>query len=143
MKLFSKIFGSSNSRKLKKLKRSVTQISALEEGIKGLSDDQLKAKTVEFQERIAGGESVDALLSEAFAVAREASIRVLGMRHFDVQLIGGMVLNEGSISEMRTGEGKTLMATLPAYLNALSGKGVHIVTVNEYLAERDANWMRR
>jgi preprotein translocase subunit SecA len=123
MKLFSKIFGSSNSRKLKKLKRSVTQISALEEGLKGLSDDQLKAKTVEFQERIAGGESVDALLSEAFAVAREASIRVLGMRHFDVQLIGGMVLNEGSISEMRTGEGKTLMATLPAYLNALSGKG--------------------
>ena len=142
MKLFSKIFGSSNSRKLKKLKRSATQISALEEGLKGLSDDQLKTKTVEFQERIAGGESVDALLSEAFAVAREASIRVLGMRHFDVQLIGGMVLNEGSISEMRTGEGKTLMATLPAYLNALSGKGVHIVTVNEYLAERDANWMR-
>ncbi|MCH9854905.1 MAG: preprotein translocase subunit SecA, partial [Gammaproteobacteria bacterium] len=121
MKLFSKIFGSSNSRKLKKLKRSVTQISALEEGLKDLSDDQLKAKTVEFQERIAGGESVDALLSDAFAVAREASIRVLGMRHFDVQLIGGMVLNEGSISEMRTGEGKTLMATLPAYLNALSG----------------------
>jgi len=142
MKLFSKIFGSSNSRKLKKLKRTVTQISALEEGLKSLDDDQLKAKTAEFQARIAAGESVDSLLIEAFAVAREASIRVLGMRHFDVQLIGGMVLNEGSISEMRTGEGKTLMATLPAYLNALTGKGVHIVTVNEYLAERDANWMR-
>ena len=142
MKLFSKIFGSSNSRKLKKLKRSVIQISALEEGLKSLDDDQLKAKTAEFQSRIQAGESVDSLLIEAFAVAREASVRVLGMRHFDVQLIGGMVLNEGSISEMRTGEGKTLMATLPAYLNALTGKGVHIVTVNEYLAERDANWMR-
>ena len=103
MKLFSKIFGSSNSRKLKKLKRSVIQISALEEGLKSLDDDQLKAKTAEFQSRIQAGESVDSLLIEAFAVAREASVRVLGMRHFDVQLIGGMVLNEGSISEMRTG----------------------------------------
>lgn len=142
MKLFSKIFGSSNSRKLKKLGKSVAQINALEEGIKQLTDEQLKAKTGEFRARLEAGESLDALLNEAFAVAREASIRVLGMRHFDVQFIGGMVLNEGSIAEMRTGEGKTLMATLPAYLNALSGKGVHIVTVNEYLAERDANWMR-
>ncbi len=142
MKLFSKIFGSSNSRKLKKLGRSVAQINALEEGIKQLSDEELRGKTAEFEARIAEGATTDSLLVEAFAVVREASIRVLGMRHFDVQFIGGMVLNEGSIAEMRTGEGKTLMATLPAYLNALSGKGVHIVTVNEYLAERDANWMR-
>ena len=142
MKLLSKIFGSSNSRKLKKLGKSVAQINALEEGIKALSDADLAAKTPEFASRIEAGESVESLLPEAFAVAREASVRVLGMRHFDVQFIGGMVLNEGSIAEMRTGEGKTLMATLPAYLNALSGQGVHIVTVNEYLAERDANWMR-
>ena len=142
MKLLSKIFGSSNSRKLKKLGKSVAQINALEEGVKALSDADLAAKTPEFIKRLEAGESLDALLPEAFAVAREASVRVLGMRHFDVQFIGGMVLNEGSIAEMRTGEGKTLMATLPAYLNALSGDGVHIVTVNEYLAERDANWMR-
>lgn len=142
MKLLSKIFGSSNSRKLKKLGKVVAQINALEEGIKALSDADLAAKTPEFASRIEAGESVESLLPEAFAVAREASVRVLGMRHFDVQFIGGMVLNEGSIAEMRTGEGKTLMATLPAYLNALSGQGVHIVTVNEYLAERDANWMR-
>ena len=142
MKLLSKIFGSSNSRKLKKLGKSVAQINALEEGIKALSDADLAAKTPEFASRIEAGESGESLLPEAFAVAREASVRVLGMRHFDVQFIGGMVLNEGSIAEMRTGEGKTLMATLPAYLNALSGQGVHIVTVNEYLAERDANWMR-
>jgi len=142
MKLLSKIFGSSNSRKLTKLGKVVAQINALEEGIKALSDADLAAKTPEFASRIEAGESVESLLPEAFAVAREASVRVLGMRHFDVQFIGGMVLNEGSIAEMRTGEGKTLMATLPAYLNALSGQGVHIVTVNEYLAERDANWMR-
>lgn len=142
MKLLSKIFGSSNSRKLKKLGKVVAQINALEEGVKALSDADLAAKTPEFASRIEAGESVESLLPEAFAVAREASVRVLGMRHFDVQFIGGMVLNEGSIAEMRTGEGKTLMATLPAYLNALSGQGVHIVTVNEYLAERDANWMR-
>lgn len=142
MKLLSKIFGSSNSRKLKKLGKTVAQINALEEGLKALSDADLAAKTPEFVSRLEAGESLESLLPEAFAVAREASVRVLGMRHFDVQFIGGMVLNEGSIAEMRTGEGKTLMATLPAYLNALSGEGVHIVTVNEYLAERDANWMR-
>ena len=114
MKLLSKIFGSSNSRKLKKLGKVVAQINALEEGVKALSDADLAAKTPEFASRIEAGESVESLLPEAFAVAREASVRVLGMRHFDVQFIGGMVLNEGSIAEMRTGEGKTLMASLPA-----------------------------
>ena len=142
MSILNKIFGSSNSRKLKKLSRIVTVINSHEESIKALSDDALKQKTEEFKQRFDGGESLEALLPEAFAVVREAGVRVMGMRHFDVQMIGGVVLNEGSISEMRTGEGKTLMATLPAYLNGLTGKGVHIVTVNEYLAERDANWMR-
>jgi len=142
MSILNKILGSSNSRKLKKLQKIVVRINELEPSLEGLSDDELKAKTVDFKERFDGGESVDALLPEAFAVVREASKRALQMRHFDVQMIGGIVLHEGSISEMRTGEGKTLMATLPAYLNGLTGKGVHIVTVNEYLAERDANWMR-
>jgi preprotein translocase subunit SecA len=142
MSILNKIFGSSNSRKLKKLSRTVTLINGLEESLQGLSDDELKQKTEKFRKRYEDGEKLEALLPEAFAVVREASVRVMGMRHFDVQMIGGIVLNEGSISEMRTGEGKTLMATLPAYLNGLTGKGVHIVTVNEYLAERDANWMR-
>lgn len=142
MSILNKIFGSSNSRKLKKLNKIVARINELESSLEALSDAELKAKTGEFKQRFDGGESTDSLLPEAFAVVREASKRTLQMRHFDVQMIGGIVLHEGSISEMRTGEGKTLMATLPAYLNGLTGKGVHIVTVNEYLAERDANWMR-
>jgi preprotein translocase subunit SecA len=141
MTILSKLFGSSNSRKLKRMQRTVSLINNLEDSFQALSDEELKQKTEEFQNRIEQGEALDALLPEAFAAVREASKRTLGLRHFDVQLIGGMVLNQGNIAEMRTGEGKTLVATLPAYLNALSGKGVHVVTVNEYLAERDANWM--
>jgi preprotein translocase subunit SecA len=142
MNILNKIFGTSNSRKLKKLKRKVAAINALEASLEALSDAELQAKTTEFRERFEAGETLDDLLVEAFAVVREASKRTMHMRHFDMQLVGGMVLNEGSIAEMRTGEGKTLVATLPAYLNGLTGKGVHIVTVNEYLADRDANWMR-
>ncbi|KAF1691533.1 preprotein translocase subunit SecA [Pseudoxanthomonas koreensis] len=140
-KLLTRVFGSRNDRLLRQLDRLVTKINALEEEMKQLSDDALKAKTPEFQQRIAGGEALDKVLPEAFAVCREASRRVMGMRHYDVQLIGGMVLHLGKIAEMRTGEGKTLVATLPVYLNALQGKGVHVVTVNDYLARRDAAWM--
>ncbi len=136
-----KIFGSVNDRTIKALAQEVAQINALEPQIAALSDDQLKAKTVEFKERLQNGATLDSLLHEAFAVVREASKRVLNMRHFDVQLIGGMALHHGKISEMKTGEGKTLVSTLPCYLNALSGKGVHVVTVNDYLAKRDAAWM--
>ena len=141
--LLKKIFGSRNDRLIKQYSTVVRQINALESAISALSDEALRNKTVEFRERLDKGEALDALLPEAFAVVREAGKRVLGMRHFDVQLIGGMVLHDGKIAEMRTGEGKTLVATLPAYLNALSGKGVHIVTVNDYLANRDAEWMGR
>ncbi len=141
--LLKKIFGSRNDRLLRQYAGAVTRINELEAGMAALSDEQLAGKTVEFKERIANGEALDGLLPEAFAVVREAGKRVLGMRHFDVQLIGGMVLHYGKISEMRTGEGKTLVATLPSYLNALTGKGVHIVTVNDYLASRDAEWMGR
>ena len=137
----TRIFGSRNLRLLRQYNKVVNRINALEEGIRSLDDGQLAAKTGEFKKRVADGESLDDLLPEAFAVAREAAFRTLGMRPFDVQLVGGMVLHQGNIAEMRTGEGKTLVATLPAYLNALSGKGVHIVTVNEYLAARDADWM--
>ncbi|WP_420589972.1 preprotein translocase subunit SecA [Bacterioplanoides sp.] len=140
--LFRKIFGSKNSRELKRMGKVVAQINALEEGLKSLSDDELKAKTAEFKQRVADGEALDKLLPEAFAVCREACTRVMEMRHFDVQMIGGITLHEGRIAEMRTGEGKTLVATLPSYLNALSGKGVHVVTVNDYLARRDAEWNR-
>ena len=140
-KILSKIVGSRNERLVKELSKTVKDINALEKGIQVLSDDQLRAKTQEFKDRYESQESLDDLLIEAFAVMREASVRVLGLRHHDVQLIGGMVLHNGNIAEMGTGEGKTLVATLPAYLNALSGKGVHIVTVNDYLAERDAQWM--
>ena len=136
-----KIVGSKNERDLKKLQPAVQKINALEADFEKLSDAELQAKTEHFRGRLAAGESLDDLLPEAFAVVREASKRVLGLRHFDVQLIGGMVLNSGKIAEMKTGEGKTLMATLPIYLNALSGKGVHVVTVNDYLAKRDAEWM--
>jgi len=139
--LFKKLFGSRNERLVKQYAQKVQQINALEPAMQALSDDELRAKTAEFKQRYANGESLDKLLPEAFAVVREGSRRALGMRHFDVQLIGGMVLNAGKISEMRTGEGKTLVATLPAYLNALSGKGVHVITVNDYLAKRDAEWM--
>jgi len=136
-----KIFGSRNDRLLKQYRKSVAKINALEEQMKALSDADLQAKTAEFKQRLADGQTLDDILVEAFAVCREASRRVLGMRHFDVQLIGGMVLHNGKIAEMRTGEGKTLVATLAVYLNALSGKGVHVVTVNDYLASRDASIM--
>ena len=138
LNLLTKIFGSRNERILKMMCKRVDKINSLESAMEKLSDNELKAKTTEFKQRIANGESLDSILEEAFAVVREASKRVFGMRHFDVQLIGGMVLNERCIAEMRTGEGKTLTATLPAYLNALTGKGVHVVTVNDYLAQRDA-----
>ena len=136
-----KLFGSRNERLLKTYRKTVNQINGLEPTIQALSDDALRAKTTEFKDRLAKGETLDDLLPEAFAVVREASVRVFGMRHFDVQLIGGMALHQGKISEMRTGEGKTLVATLPAYLNALGGNGVHVITVNDYLASRDAAWM--
>ena len=141
--LLKKIFGSSNDRTLKQLSKQIEQINRLEPQMQSLSDEALRAKTDSFRERIKSGTSLDALLPEAFAVVREASVRVFGMRHFDVQLIGGMVLHSGKIAEMRTGEGKTLMATLPVYLNALTERGVHVVTVNDYLARRDAGWMGR
>ncbi|MDE2585099.1 MAG: preprotein translocase subunit SecA, partial [Betaproteobacteria bacterium] len=141
--LLKKIFGSRNDRLIKQYSQTVQKINALENSIAALSDDALRAKTDEFKQRHAQGESLDDLLPEAFAVVREAGKRVLGMRHFDVQLIGGMVLHYGKIAEMRTGEGKTLVATLPSYLNAIAGKGVHIITVNDYLASRDAAWMGR
>ena len=138
----TRIFGSRNQRLLRQYSKFVKRINDLEEGIKAMSDEEIRAKTEEFRGRLADGETLDDILPEAFAMAREAAWRSLGMRPFDVQLIGGMVLHGGNIAEMRTGEGKTLVATLPAYLNALSGQGVHIVTVNEYLAQRDADWMR-
>ncbi|MEM8652626.1 MAG: preprotein translocase subunit SecA, partial [Pseudomonadota bacterium] len=137
----SKLFGSANDREIKALTPKVDAINAMESEIEALSDEQLAEKTIEFRKQLEEGKSVDDLLIPAFAVVREASKRTLGMRHFDVQLIGGMILHGGNIAEMRTGEGKTLMSTLAAYLNALPGKGAHVVTVNDYLAERDANWM--
>ncbi len=140
--LFTRIFGSRNQRLLRQYSKIVNKINALEQGIQALDDDGLRAKTDEFRQRYSGGETLEDLLPETFAVAREAGLRALGLRAFDVQLIGGMVLHDGNIAEMRTGEGKTLVATLPAYLNAISSDGVHIVTVNEYLAQRDADWMR-
>ncbi len=140
-KLIKAVFGSKNERELKRMNKTVARINAFEPEMQKLSDEQLKAKTIEFRERYSKGETLDDLLPEAFATVREASKRALGMRHFDVQMIGGMTLHEGRIAEMRTGEGKTLVSTLPSYLHALAGKGVHIVTVNDYLASRDANWM--
>lgn len=143
MNVLAKVFGTKHEREMKTLRPLVQKINSLENSISALNDEQLKAKTAEFKKRISDGESLDDLLPEAFAVCREASKRVLGMRHYDVQLIGGIVLHRGSIAEMRTGEGKTLVATLPVYLNALTGRGVHLVTVNDYLAKRDAAWMGR
>jgi preprotein translocase subunit SecA len=139
--VLKKIFGSRNDRVLKRMRKVIDKINALETTCQALTDEGLRDKTIEFKTKIAQGETLEALLPEAFAVVREASQRVLGMRHFDVQLIGGIVLHEGKIAEMRTGEGKTLVATLPVYLNALAGKGVHVITVNDYLARRDAEWM--
>ncbi|HMJ82348.1 MAG TPA: preprotein translocase subunit SecA, partial [Vicinamibacterales bacterium] len=139
--ILAKVVGTQNERELKRLRPIVAEVNAFEPAIKALSDDQLRGKTAEFRQRVANGETLDELLPEAFAVVREAGRRVLNMRHFDVQLIGGAVLHKGKIAEMKTGEGKTLVATLPAYLNALEGKGVHVVTVNDYLARRDSEWM--
>ncbi|MFP5403219.1 MAG: preprotein translocase subunit SecA, partial [Gammaproteobacteria bacterium] len=141
--LFKKVFGSRNDRLVKQYLQKVKAINALEPAMEALTDAELAGKTAEFKTRVENGEPLDKLLPEAFAVVREASKRVLGLRHYDVQMVGGMVLHSGKIAEMRTGEGKTLMATLPAYLNALAGKGVHVVTVNDYLASRDAEWMGR
>src|SRR6266576_1245261 len=155
-KALTKVFGSSNQRYLKSIQPIIDQINEQEPAVKKLSDAELRAKTAEFKEKVARAvadprdpadlkrrerEVLDELLPEAFAVVREASMRSTGMRHFDVQLIGGLVLHQGKIAEMRTGEGKTLVATLPAYLNALTGRGVHVITVNDYLAARDAEWM--
>ena len=141
MNTLKKIFGTRNDRELKRIGRLVKRINAFEEPLAELDDHALRAKTDEFRNRLTGGASVDELLPEAFAVVREAGKRVMSMRHFDVQMIGGIVLHEGKIAEMRTGEGKTLVATLPAYLNALGGDSVHLITVNDYLATRDAGWM--
>ena len=139
--LLAKVIGTQNERELKKVRPLVSRINDLESGITPLSDADLKARTAQFRERAGRGEPLDDLLPEAFATVREAGRRVLNMRHFDVQLIGGMVLHGGRIAEMKTGEGKTLVATCPTFLNALSGRGVYIVTVNDYLARRDAEWM--
>lgn len=138
---FEKVFGSFSEKEIKKISPLADKIEELEDEVRKLSDEALRGKTREFKDRVAKGESLDDILPEAFAVVREASSRVLGMRHFRVQLLGGIILHQGRIAEMKTGEGKTLVATLPAYLNALSGKGVHIVTVNDYLAKRDREWM--
>ena len=138
MGLFTKVFGTYSQRELKSIYPIVDKITALEEDYKKLTDAQLQAKTPEFKERLANGETLDDILPEAFATVREAADRVLGMRPYPVQLVGGIVLHQGRIAEMKTGEGKTLVATLPAYLNALTGEGVHIVTVNDYLAKRDS-----
>jgi preprotein translocase subunit SecA len=139
--LARKIFGSSNDRRVRQYYPRVEAINALEPEVAKLSDDELRARTVEFRRQVEAGTSLDDLLVPAFATVREAAKRTLGQRHFDVQLIGGMVLHEGAVAEMKTGEGKTLVATLAVYLNSLAGKGVHVVTVNDYLAKRDAEWM--
>ena len=141
MGLIEKIFGTHSQNELKRIYPIVDHIEALEPEMKQLSDSELKDKTREFKERLSKGETLDDILPEAFAVVREAAARVLGMRHYRVQLIGGIILHQGRIAEMKTGEGKTLVSTLPAYLNGLTGEGVHIVTVNDYLAKRDAEWM--
>src|SRR3990170_4539603 len=141
--LLAKVVGTQNERELKRLRPIVGAVNALEPAIQALSDEELRGKTAEFRQQFASGQTLDDLLPEAFAVVREAGRRTLNMRHFDVQLIGGAVLHSGRIAEMKTGEGKTLVATLAAYLNALDGKGVHVVTVNDYLARRDSEWMGR
>jgi preprotein translocase subunit SecA len=140
--LMRKMFGSRNERTLRRMEKTVMAINAFEPQMQALSNEELAAKTGQFKARFAEGETLNEMLAEAFAVVREVSVRTLGLRHFDVQLIGGMVLHEGNIAEMRTGEGKTLVATLPAYLNTISSLGVHVVTVNDYLAKRDSQWMK-
>ena len=139
--ILAKIFGTKHEREMKTLRPVIEAINALEPAMQALSDQELKYKTIEFKEKLAQGATLDDILPEAFAAVRETGRRVLNMRHFDVQLIGGIVLHQGKIAEMKTGEGKTLVATLPVYLNALEGKGVHVVTVNDYLAKRDSEWM--
>src|SRR5580765_6079462 len=139
--IFRSIFGTKHERDVKRMRPAVAEIAALEPGLQALSDEALRARTTELRRRLADGAEVDDLLPEAFAAVREAARRTVRMRHFDVQMMGGMVLHSGKIAEMATGEGKTLVATLPAYLNALPGRGVHVVTVNDYLARRDAQWM--
>lgn len=141
MGLIQKIFGTHSENELKRIYPIVDQIEALDSQMQALSDEELRGKTKEFKQRLNDGETLDDILPEAYATVREAAYRSLGMKHYRVQLIGGIILHQGRIAEMRTGEGKTLVSTLPAYLNALSGKGVHIVTVNDYLARRDAEWM--
>lgn len=141
MGIFSKVFKSYSEKEVKRVMPIVDKINALEDETRKLSDEELRNKTDEFKKQLSEGKTLDDILPEAFAVVREASRRVLGMRHFDVQLIGGIILHQGRIAEMKTGEGKTLVATLPAYLNALSGEGVHVITVNDYLAKRDSEWM--
>jgi preprotein translocase subunit SecA len=141
MKLFKKIFGDESSKVLKRLQKQVEEINALEPRIQALSDEDLAHQTDVFKNRLAKGETLDDILVEVFATVREVAQRTLQQRHYDVQLMGGMVLHEGTIAEMRTGEGKTLVSTLPTYLNALEGKGVHVITVNDYLSRRDAQWM--
>ena len=141
MGLIAKLFGTRSQREIKKIQPMVDKVLSLEEEYKALSEEALRGKTAQFKERLAQGETLDDLLPEAFAAAREAADRVLGMRPYPVQLIGGIILHQGRIAEMKTGEGKTLVAVLPCYLNALSGKGVHVVTVNDYLAKRDSEWM--
>ena len=139
--ILNSIFGSSNERKLKKYKDQVHAINELEEKYENFSDEELKDKTFEFKELLKNKTKIEDITNDAFAIVREAAKRTLGQRHYDVQILGGLVLNKGNITEMKTGEGKTLVATLPAYLNALTGKGVHVITVNDYLAKRDADWM--
>jgi len=139
--IFKKVFGSKNDREIRKMRKTVSQINELEAGLSELSDADLKAETLRLRQQLEAGKSLDQLLPEAFAVVRETASRVMGMRHFDVQMIGGLTLHQGRIAEMRTGEGKTLVATLAAYLNALPAEGVHVITVNDYLARRDAQWM--
>ena len=141
MGFMDRLLGNTSEQQIKKIRPLVKRINELEGSMQALSDEQLRAKTDEFRARLANGETLDSLLPEAFAVVREAAVRTIGQRHYDVQLIGGIVLHQGRIAEMKTGEGKTLVATLPSYLNALEGKGVHVVTVNDYLAARDAAWM--
>lgn len=141
MSLMEKIFGDLNAKEVKKVAKIADKVEAYDQQMQGLTDDELRAKTEEFKERLKKGETLDDILPEAFAVCREGSVRSLGMKHFRVQIIGGIVLHQGRIAEMKTGEGKTLVATLPVYLNALEGKGVHVVTVNDYLAKRDMEWM--
>ena len=141
MSIISKIFGTHSERELKRIYPLVDKIESLKPDMEKLSDEELRGKTREYKERIAGGETLDSLLPEAYATVREAAKRAIGMEHYRVQLIGGIILHQGRIAEMKTGEGKTLVSTLPAYLNALEGKGVHIVTVNDYLAQRDRDWM--